>query len=229
MKSLVVLLCLATVALADITDITPCDSANRDCTCGDRSYKTCNEPGAQVSLHVNDLGECILNCDLFATMGQCDWFIFYNHGPDENCRLIAQGESMEEYLNSCNMVGQPIHYKNGNCMSKNITHPFCKMENVCPGKACDWCDPTENCEKNYHETECTLTNPAVLTVELDENTYETCALQGILQSQSNPLTYLTWDKQAEKCEGFSSGARNCDIQVVKAGFSIGDVEHCKTG
>jgi len=226
MKSLGVLLCLVAVAVA----YQECKAENRDCTCGDRSYKSCLEPGAQVSLHVDDLEECILNCDLFATMNQCDWIIFYNRGPDENCRLIANGETMEEYLNSCNIKGQPVHFQNGNCMSA-ITLPgdLCTNEDYCPGETCTACDPNEECEKNYHESECTLTENAVLEVEVDNNSFDGCTTNGIIQSKSNDLTYVTWDKMAEKCDGYAKGARNCDIQVIKVGFSIDQVNQCRTG
>jgi len=227
MKSLVVLLCLATVALADIT---PCSKENRDCSCGDRSYFGCEEPSAQVSLHVDNLEECILNCDLFHTMGQCDWIIFYNSGPDENCRLIATaGETMEQYLNSCNVIGQPIHHVNGHCMYEDPSDSVCSMTTYCKDGYCDACSPDEKCEKIYHETECTLTENAELEIEVDGNTFKQCTKAGIISSSANPLTYVTWDKRKELCDGYPSGKRNCLIQVIKAGATITEVNECKTG
>merc|ERR1711955_165483 len=110
-----------------------CNPLMHDCSCGDKSFDQCNEPNPAVSLHVTDLNECILNCDLFATFGQCDWLVYFNHGPDENCHLHAQGETMEEYLYTCNTVGQPTRYQDGHCMTDYA--PVCKNAVFC-GDGC---------------------------------------------------------------------------------------------
>merc|ERR1712179_882116 len=97
-----VFLSLLGAALA--LDHANCDVDNNDCSCADKAYDQCAEPNPTVSIHVGDLQECILNCDLFATFQQCDWLVYYNRGPDENCHLFAQGETMQQYLDTCNTL-----------------------------------------------------------------------------------------------------------------------------
>merc|ERR1712089_34055 len=117
-----------------------CNPLMHDCSCGDKSFDQCNEPNPAVSIHVTDLNECILNCDLFATFGQCDWLVYFNHGPDENCHLHAQGETMEEYLYTCNTVGQPTRYQDGHCMTDYA--PVCNVGLFC-NEGCRPCDKLE--------------------------------------------------------------------------------------
>merc|ERR1712107_708067 len=48
-------------------------------------------------------------CDLFASFGACDRFLFVNSGTDENCHLFGPGkESMADYLTSCNLRGSRL-------------------------------------------------------------------------------------------------------------------------
>jgi len=201
-----------------------CNPLMHDCSCGDKSFDQCNEPNPAVSLHVTDLNECILNCDLFATFGQCDWLVFFNHGPDENCHLHAQGETMEEYLYTCNTVGQPTRYKDGQCMTS--WEQVCKNAVFC-GDGCKPCDKLDKCNK-YHQTDCTLKTEYVAATELDEITMNGCTGACIAQSISNPSTYFTWDKAAEACKCYNGGTRDCVKEVVMAGFSHADVVSCRT-
>merc|ERR1712013_836301 len=55
--------------------------------CGDYSYNICHDPPANQELHVGSLEECIQNCDLFATFDQCDYLLYWETGPDENCKI----------------------------------------------------------------------------------------------------------------------------------------------
>merc|ERR1711890_60348 len=84
-------LLLLGLAATSLADYARCSKDKNDCSCGDKSFDGCILPNPTVSLHVADLNECILNCALF-----------HNRGPDENCKLHAQGESMEDYLGTCN-------------------------------------------------------------------------------------------------------------------------------
>ena len=45
-----------------------CDSDNRDCSCADRSYKECQEPNTGDNFHVNNLEECIFQCDVSTSL-----------------------------------------------------------------------------------------------------------------------------------------------------------------
>merc|ERR1712080_801110 len=175
------------------------------------------------SIHVTDLNECILNCDLFATFGQCDCLVYFNHGPDENCHLHAQGESMEEYLHTCNTVGQPTRYQDGHCMTDYA--PVCKVGLFC-NEGCTPCDKFDKCNK--YQTDCTLKGEYVSATELDDITMDGCTGACIAQSMSNPSTYFTWDKAAEACKCYNGGARECVKEVVMAGFSHADVVSCRT-
>merc|ERR1712013_21183 len=80
--------------------------------CGDYSYNICHDPPANQELHVGSLEECIQNCDLFATFDQCDYLLYWETGPDENCKIISgpgsAKEEMDKYLNACGVIGQPI-------------------------------------------------------------------------------------------------------------------------
>ena len=49
---------------------TPCSSDNKDCSCSDKSFNECIEPQPTVSVHVNDLEECIMNCDVSTPQSQ---------------------------------------------------------------------------------------------------------------------------------------------------------------
>merc|ERR1712055_533541 len=215
-----ILLSLVSVSLADYAR---CSPNHEDCSCGDKSYDGCIEPNPTVSIHVNDLAECILNCDLFNTMGQCDWLIFYNRGPDENCRLQAQGESMTAYMGTRNIVGQPTRHIDGSCMTDFA--PAC-LPTFCPD-GYDVCDATDPCNVNYHQTQCTMTATGVTNNQLDSNTYDGCTAGCIAQSLANPSTYLTWNIQAKECICFDGGYRSCDIEVVKALFTMGEIAACK--
>ena len=164
--------------------------------------------------------------------------IFYNNGPDENCRLFAAGESMEEYLGSCTVVGQPLRYTGdtGTCMMDNPS--FCEagpaQASLCPGSPpCKACDINDECN-NYHQTQCSMQGQGTV-VEIDELSYEGCQAFCLGQSNSNAFTYFTWDRTAEACDCFEGGctsgkcggARSCQLEVVKAGFTMDQITTCK--
>merc|ERR1719449_497615 len=66
--------------------------------CGDYSYNECHDPPANQELHVGSLDECIQNCDLFATFDQCDYLLYWETGPDENCKIISGPGTKEEEM-----------------------------------------------------------------------------------------------------------------------------------
>merc|ERR1712179_283995 len=80
--------------------------------CDDYSYNLCHDPPANQELHVGSLEECIQNCDLFATFDQCDYLLYWETGPDENCKITSgpgtAKEEMDNYLNACGVIGQPM-------------------------------------------------------------------------------------------------------------------------
>merc|ERR1712133_322354 len=131
------------------------------------------------------------------------------------------GETMEEYLYTCNTVGQPTWYKDGQCMTS--WEQVCKNAVFC-GDGCKPCDKLDKCNK-YHQTDCTLKTEYVAATELDEITMNGCTGTCIAQSISNPSTYFTWDKAAEACKCYNGGTRDCVKEVVMAGFSHADVVH----
>merc|ERR1719341_1342499 len=61
----------------------------RDCTCGDKAFSDCLEPVTDDQIHTANLEECKFQCDLFASFGACDWFIYVTAGMDENCHLFG--------------------------------------------------------------------------------------------------------------------------------------------
>merc|ERR1712123_123910 len=72
---------------------------------GDFSYDICHDPPAAQELHVGSLEECIQNCDIFASFDSCDYIIYFDQGPDENCKIISGPETpekvMAKYLAAC--------------------------------------------------------------------------------------------------------------------------------
>merc|ERR1711936_1103024 len=92
MGALKAVLLLATVALVS-SQMSSCNTDDRDCRCADKSFKECQEPVTADMIHVADLAECKFQCDLFNSFGACDWFIFeQTGGMDENCHLFGPGK-----------------------------------------------------------------------------------------------------------------------------------------
>merc|ERR1712212_1017513 len=89
-----------------------CSADKSDCSCKDITYSICHTPPASQELHVGSLEECIQNCDLFGSFDQCDYLLYWETGPDENCKIISgpgtNKEEMDKYLNACGVIGQPI-------------------------------------------------------------------------------------------------------------------------
>merc|ERR1712179_344343 len=204
-----------------------CDVDNNDCSCADKAYDQCAEPNPTVSIHVGDLQECILNCD-FATFQQCDWLVYYNRGPDENCLLFAQGETMQQYLDTCNTMGQPTRHPDGDCMTDSPLVCAGPGAGITCNEGCRACDRGDRCNVNYHQSACTMQAEYVTATELDSLTVEGCTAACIAQSVSTDATYFTWDRSAQACKCYNGGNRECVKEVVMAGFSHSDVLACRT-
>merc|ERR1711868_267624 len=97
----------------------------RDCTCGDKAFEDRIEPVTDDQIHTADFAECKFQCDLFASFGACDWFLFVNSGTDENCHLFGPGkESMDD--------------------SSTLGGGICGMASYCP-KGCVDCTSSDKC------------------------------------------------------------------------------------
>merc|ERR1712221_3514 len=90
-----------------------------DCNCADKAYAECDEPPTGDNIHVTTWQECKAQCDLFASFGACEWFLFdQQQGMDENCHLFSPSrESMTDYLHSCNIVMGPLRNVDGACFA----------------------------------------------------------------------------------------------------------------
>merc|ERR1711981_751977 len=50
-------------------------SGDRDCTCADKAFGECDEPGAGDAVHVNTWQECKAQCDLFFSKDDCGGYV----------------------------------------------------------------------------------------------------------------------------------------------------------
>merc|ERR1712123_513633 len=177
--------------------------------CGDFSYGICHDPPAAQELHVGTLEECIQNCDIFATFDSCDYIIYFEKGPDENCKIISgpgtKEEEMAIYLEACSVTGQPL-----------------TTTGVAGGPCVD-CS-ADKC-KGYKGSECTHTGNPGETGDLGLD-YKTCLTFCTLQMNSNPWTYLTYDKEQEECICYEDSNYTCSHQVVIQGMTIAEANAC---
>merc|ERR1711973_397583 len=105
-----------------------------DCSCADKSYINCDTPPLETEKFktLGGIEECMLYCNSFNVVGQCDYFIYYDAKADYNCYLfVDQDESMEEYLASCRRTGQPIRRADGSCTASQTPDGDCNSL-VCP-------------------------------------------------------------------------------------------------
>merc|ERR1719273_522550 len=103
-----VMLLLGTGALliSQVESVYQCNPDNRDCL----------EPVGTEQIHTANLEECIFQCDLFASFGACDWLLFdQTDGMDNNCHIFAAVETIDEYINSCNLRGHPTRDTDNKC------------------------------------------------------------------------------------------------------------------
>jgi len=228
-KTLSILALIAMAAGSSLSSLMPeCSPENRDCSCADKSYINCDTPPLETEKFktLGGIEECMLYCNSFNVVGQCDYFIYYDAKADYNCYLfVDQDESMEEYLASCRRTGQPIRRADGSCTASQTPDGECNSL-ICP-QGCLACDENDACNVNYHETGCSMISPALNnmnTPDLD-TCLSVCALQGL----SNPSTYATFDSESGECSCYETGSRSCTKQVVRAGFDLSSISSCNGG
>merc|ERR1711935_1253239 len=168
LKTLIVMVMVG-VAMSE----SKCDPDKRDCSCSDKSFAECVEPAAVANeVHAATRELCIANCDLFNSIGSCDWFIWKGDTTDTNCVMYTM-ESMAEYLGTCNLIHFPLFRPDpiDTCMVKNTQDPTdggfpCLACSGAGHKGCDPCVNTE-CENIFHETECSVTSPSDGIIDTD--------------------------------------------------------------
>merc|ERR1712179_663123 len=79
---------------------------NRDCSCADKSFGECNVPTTVANeVHTESRELCIANCELFHSIGGCDWILYKGTTTKTNCLMFTNDfEDMTEYLESCNLT-----------------------------------------------------------------------------------------------------------------------------
>lgn len=218
--------------VSHVESVQECDPHNSDCFCTDFSYEGCNlPPGGDQSSHANTLEECIDQCDLFATIGACDWLRFNQvQGEDENCHIYAPTrESMKVYLDTCNKRGRPTRDPQKTCYIDSSVpgaNSFCDDSEKCPGgcKTCDVDDATDVCN-GIRETECAYKENAgddSFTMPSEDTCSFFCALRGV----EYDATYLTYTKMEEQCFCYPKGNRECENVVLKQGISHSQYLDC---
>merc|ERR1711915_968219 len=85
-------------------------------SCSDYVVNTCYDPPATEALHARSLDECKQNCYLFASFDECTFFTYTDFNIDENCKLFEA--SLQSWLDTCNIHGQPVKDKNGRGFAK---------------------------------------------------------------------------------------------------------------
>eukprot|EP00092_Neocalanus_flemingeri_P018888 GFUD01020456.1.p1 GENE.GFUD01020456.1~~GFUD01020456.1.p1 ORF type:complete len:398 (+),score=59.83 GFUD01020456.1:93-1286(+) len=198
-----------------------CSSTNRDCSCKDVSYEICHTPPASQEQHVGSLEECIQTCDLFGSFGQCNYLLYFGESSmDENCKLISDSP-LEQYLDACRVVGQPLRDAYGDCM-QGFASDECSLIGCTSG--CHTCDVNDACGL-YAQTECSKEgSPGETSVNIPD--YRTCLSLCTSQQQSNPFTYVVFDKEKQECICYPDGLRSCLITAVPYGMTLSQVEHC---
>jgi len=199
-----------------------CSRENRDCSCKDVSYEICHTPPAAQELHVGSLEECIQNCDLFGSFDQCNYLLYWETGPDENCKLIAD-TTLEQYLDACRVFGQPLRNANNQCVSGYFSDT-CALVG-CSDTTCHTCNTVDDGCGLYSQTECEkFGSPG----ETSENipSFEKCLSLCSIQQQSNPFTYVVYDKEQQECICYPDGLRGCQITAVPFGMTVDDAERC---
>merc|ERR1711990_747724 len=226
-----VMLLLGSLALIvrHVESVQECNPDNKDCACSDFSYEGCYTPTGGDATHVNNLEECIEQCDLFATFGMCAWLRFNQvNGEDENCHLYApEGESMKDYLDSCNTRARPTRNTENTCYIDNTDKTgFCDNPSICPGgcKTCDVDDTTDPCN-GVRMTECAYKEDgtdASNSMSNEEGCSLFCTQRGVMYD----ATYLTYAVREEKCFCYPKGNRECENVVLKQGITFDQYVKC---
>merc|ERR1712106_610509 len=193
--------------------------------CGDFSYGICHDPPAAQELHVGSLEEGIQNCDIFATFDQCDYIIYFEQGPNENCKIISgpgtPREMMNLYLEACSMTGQPLT-TTGEAGGQCVEGPGDECGSTCTAPCLDC--TTEICS-GYAASQCAKNGRPGETGDMRFG-YDICLTFCTLEMNSHPWTYLTYDKEQEECICYEDSTSWCLIQVVIQGMTIAEANAC---
>merc|ERR1711970_1568577 len=204
-----------------------CSAEHTDCPCKDITYSICHNPPASQELHVGSLAECIQNCDLFGSFDQCDYLLYWETGPDENCKIISgpgsAKEEMDKYLNACGVIGQPLT-NDGTDTGTCIEGPNdeCSKAPSCNG-ACQDCT-ADSCN-GYRRSECQMLDNPGESSDLPPE-YETCLSFCTLNMKDNPWSYVGYDKEQEECICYEKPDHTCQVQVVIQGMNIDQANAC---
>jgi len=197
--------------------------------CGDFSYNVCHDPPAAQELHVGTLDECIQNCDIFAEFDSCDYIIYFEQGPDENCKIISgpgtKEVEMANYLEACSVVGQPMTTSGDNDGTTCIEGPAEECAAACASKPTGCVDCTANECSGYKGSECTLNGSPGETGDKGFG-YDICLTFCTLQMTSNPWKYLSYDKEQEECICYEDPTFTCSHQVVIQGMTSAQANAC---
>ena len=144
----------------------------RDSKCSDRYYSDCFPRRPFLELNV-EFELCYSICQSYHNPGQatsCDWFT-YDTQEFNKCQMFSnQLGTIEDYFNTCGVVGGPTRHVDGTCMvdsSPEECSPFCKL-------GCRDCDKESLPCENIHEVNCNL-RPASLLLYRKERQVLTSA------------------------------------------------------
>merc|ERR1739838_25150 len=200
--------------------------------CEDYYFSECHDPPAQQELHVGSLEECIQNCELFGSFGQCDYLLYFKSGPDENCKIISgpgePDDEMNKYLDACRVAGQPMQNTAGDCLPTPPPYSPDFPKGECSALVCtdDTCaDCTADKCADYKGSNCLkLGEDGETTDNIPD--YKTCLTFCTGQIEANKFTFLTYDKESKKCICYIDDTSACSIEVVKYGMTIDQVNTC---
>merc|ERR1712223_1411210 len=231
-KQQVVLISLVFLIDVSLSELATCNPQNRECSCADTSSRDCEDFFPSERFHVDNIEKCMELCQTLNPLGQCEWLLFHYSPAREdksfippylNCELFATDDaSLDQYLNTSDKHGQPTRRHDGSC-TVNATNPSTGECNasICPS-GCAPCDESDDCHRQYHETECGMLSPAI---RLEPNVPDFSFCLSICTGTQD-ATYATWSYLDHTCACYNSGERLCRRQAVQFGFSQDDIDQC---
>jgi len=204
----------------------PGSNSGRDCTCADRAFAECDVPHTDDQLFVLTWQDCKFQCDLYASIEACDWWLFNQaNGMDRNCHLFGPGrQSMPDYLSTCNIVEGPVRNVDDACFAND-----CNNDVVCPG-GCASCS-NDACA-GYIQTDCSkngLENNRFETIPSLEDCQKVMTYLGSsAQEAIDSINYYTYDQLAWTCKGYEDGLRSCANRVALQTVPIATIDMCQS-
>merc|ERR1711990_1023890 len=90
MGSLVSAMALKELIFMAMVGVSMLACPNRDCSCADKSFGECNVPTTVANeVHTESRELCIANCDLFHSIGGCDWILYKGTTTKTNCLMFT--------------------------------------------------------------------------------------------------------------------------------------------